>query len=110
MLIIQFNDSIDISSFPVEIIQSFKHNTYLIDCEISEYNVISAITSNYSVSSMQSNEVVIQVSYCFLKGTDCYADFYVSNTNISYDLNTIFLSCDETVFKYKLLPESFKVL
>ena len=56
MLIIQFNDSIDVSSFPVEIIQSFKHNTYLIDCEISEYNVISAITSSYSVLSMQSNE------------------------------------------------------
>ena len=56
MLIIQFNEYIDPIDFPVEIIQSFKHNTFLIDCEISEYNVISAITSNYSVSSMQSNE------------------------------------------------------
>ena len=56
MLIIQFNDSIDISTFPVEIIQSFRHNTYLIDCEISEYDIISNITSNYPVLSMQSNE------------------------------------------------------
>lgn len=56
MLIIQFNDSIDVSSFPVEIIQSFKHNTYLIDCEIIEYDIIHDITSNYPVLSMQSNE------------------------------------------------------
>ena len=56
MLLIQFNKQIDTSTFPVEIIQSFKYNTYLIDCEISEYNIISAITNSYPVLSMQSNE------------------------------------------------------
>ena len=56
MLLIQFNKQIDTSTFPVEIVQSFKYNTYLIDCEISEYNIISAITNSYPVLSMQSNE------------------------------------------------------
>ena len=56
MLLIQFYDPIDITTFPVEIVQSFKHNTYLIDCEISEYDIIYTITSNYPVLSMQSNE------------------------------------------------------
>ena len=56
MLIIQFDDYIDPLDFPVEIIQSFKHNTYLIDCEISEYDVISNICKQYPVISMQSNE------------------------------------------------------
>ena len=56
MLIIQFDDYIDPIDFPVEIIQSFKHNTYLIDCEISEYDVISSICKQYPVISMQSNE------------------------------------------------------
>ena len=56
MLLIQFYDPIDITIFPVEIVQSFKHNTYLIDCEISEYDIIYSITSNYPVLSMQSNE------------------------------------------------------
>ena len=56
MLIIQFNDSIDTSTFPVEIIQSFKHNTYLIDCDIAEYTKIQLITDNYTVVSMSSNE------------------------------------------------------
>ena len=56
MLIIQFDDYIDPIDFPVEIIQSFKHNTYLIDCEISEYDVIYNISKHYPVISMQSNE------------------------------------------------------
>lgn len=56
MLIIQFDDYIDPLDFPVEIIQSFKHNTYLIDCELREYERINNITSNYPVLSMQSNE------------------------------------------------------
>ena len=56
MLIIQFDDYIDPIDFPVEIIQSFKHNTYLIDCEISEYEVVSSICKQYPVISMQSNE------------------------------------------------------
>ena len=56
MLIVQFTDYIDTIDFPVDIIQSFKHNTYLIDCEISEYEVISSIVKKYPVLSMQSNE------------------------------------------------------
>ena len=56
MLIVQFTDYIDTIDFPVDIIQSFKHNTYLIDCEISEYDVIYNISKHYPVISMQSNE------------------------------------------------------
>ena len=56
MLIVQFTDYIDTIDFPVDIIQSFKHNTHLIDCEISEYEVISNIVKQYPVLSMQSNE------------------------------------------------------
>ena len=47
MLIIQFDDYIYIIDFPIEIIQSFKHNTYPIDCELSEYDRINNIVSNY---------------------------------------------------------------
>jgi hypothetical protein len=56
MLIIQFSEHIDTSSFPVDIIQSFRHDTYLIDCNITEYDTIGYITDNYSVVSMASNE------------------------------------------------------
>jgi len=56
MLLIQFVKSIDISTFPVEIIQSFKHDTYLIDLQLNEYDIINSITSNYDVLSIQSNE------------------------------------------------------
>lgn len=56
MLIIQFLDTIDTSTLPVEIVQSFKHNTYLIDCDIAEYDTIIQLTDNYPVASMSSNE------------------------------------------------------
>lgn len=56
MLLIQFVNPIDISTFPVEIIQSFRHNTYLIDVQLNEYDIINNITSNYTVLSMQNNE------------------------------------------------------
>ena len=56
MLIIQFVDPINISTFPVDIIQSFKHNTYLIDCQLNEYETINYITANYPVLNMQNNE------------------------------------------------------
>ena len=56
MLLIQFVNPIDISTFPVEIIQSFRHNTYLIDAQLNEYDIISNITNNYTVLSMQNNE------------------------------------------------------
>ena len=55
MLIIQFMDSIDTSKLPVDVIQSFKHNTYLLDCQINEYEHINYITSNFNVISMQNN-------------------------------------------------------
>jgi hypothetical protein len=55
MLLIQFNTSIDISTFPVEIIQTFKHDTYLIDLNLTDYSTINHITSNYDILSMQSN-------------------------------------------------------
>ena len=56
MLLIQFVNPIDISTFPVEIIQSFRHNTYLIDVQLNEYDIINNITSNYTILSMQNNE------------------------------------------------------
>ena len=56
MLIIQFLDTIDTSTLPVEIIQSFKHNTYLLDCDIAEYDTIIQLIDNYPVASMSSNE------------------------------------------------------
>lgn len=56
MLIIQFLDTIDTSTLPVEIVQSFKHNTYLLDCDIAEYDTIIQLTDNYPVASMSSNE------------------------------------------------------
>ena len=40
-------DYIHTIDFPVHIIQSFKHNTHPIDCEISEYEVISKIVKQY---------------------------------------------------------------
>jgi len=55
MLIIQFVDPINISTFPVEIIQTFRHNTYLVDCQLNEHDIINSITSKYTVLSMQSN-------------------------------------------------------
>ena len=48
-------DSIDTSKLPVDVIQSFKHNTYLLDCQINEYEHINYITSNFNVISMQNN-------------------------------------------------------
>ena len=48
-------DSIDTSKLPVDVIQSFKHNTYLLDCQINEYEHINYITSNFNVLSMQNN-------------------------------------------------------
>ena len=56
MLLIQFIDTIDTSTLPVNVVQSFKHNTYLLDCEITEYDIISNISNSYPVLSMQSNE------------------------------------------------------
>jgi len=55
MLVIQFFEKIDISSFPVEIIKVLKHNTYLIDCQINEYETINHITSTYPVLSMHND-------------------------------------------------------
>ena len=56
MLLIQFVNPIDTSTFPVEIVQSFKHDTYLIDVQLNEYDIINDITSKYTVLSMQSND------------------------------------------------------
>ena len=42
MLLIQFVNSINISTFPVEIIQTFKHNTYLIDLTLTDYETTYA--------------------------------------------------------------------
>jgi hypothetical protein len=75
MLLIQFVLPIDISSFPVEIIQSFKHETYLIDLKLTDYNTINYITSNYDVLSMQSNT---DMSYI-----DVYDAHTTSYTNVT---------------------------
>ena len=77
MLLIQFTDTIDTSTLPVEILQSFKHNTYLIDCEISEYDIIYSITSNYPVLSMQSNEDCAYI--------DVYERLTTSYTTVSHE-------------------------
>jgi len=73
MLIIQFVDPIDISTFPVEIIQSFRHNTYLIDCQMNEYDVINHITSNYPVLNMQNNQDV-----AYFGGLDAHTTSYTN--------------------------------
>tara|TARA_B100001939_G_C16940197_1_gene617990 strand:- start:1627 stop:2769 length:1143 start_codon:yes stop_codon:yes gene_type:complete len=55
MIIVQFVDNIDTSKLPVDVIQSFKHNTFLLDCQLNEYDHINYITSNFGVYSMQNN-------------------------------------------------------
>ena len=79
MLIIQFSDYIDPIDFPIEIIQSFKHNTYLIDCELSEYDRINNIVSNYSVLSMQSNEDCAYIDV-YERHTTSYTTVFAEDT------------------------------
>jgi len=79
MLIIQFTEQIDPSTLPVEVIQSFKYNTYLVDCEISEYDVISSITSQYPISSMQSNEDCAYIDV-YERLTTSYTTVYAEDT------------------------------
>ena len=55
MIIVQFVDPIDTSKLPVDVIQSFKYNTFLLDCQINEYDFINSLTSDFSIYSMQSN-------------------------------------------------------
>lgn len=55
MIIVQFVDEINTSKLPVDIIQTFRHNTYLLDCQLNEYDFIRYITNNFSVLSIQSN-------------------------------------------------------
>lgn len=77
MLLIQFVNSINISTFPVEIIQTFKHNTYLIDLKLADYEIINQLTSDYDILSMQSNTDMPYI--------DVYEAHTTSYTNIQIE-------------------------
>ena len=55
MIIVQFVDEINTSKLPVDIIQTFRHNTYLLDCQLNEHDYIRYITNNFKVLSIQDN-------------------------------------------------------
>jgi len=79
MLLIQFNTSVDIQIFPVEILQYLKHNTYLIDANLTDYDTINYITSNYDVLSMESNADV-QYTSMYELHTTSYTSVTPENT------------------------------
>ena len=79
MLLIQFNTSVDIQIFPVEILQYLKHNTYLIDANLTDYDTINYITSNYDVLSMESNADV-QYTSMYELHTTSYTSVSPENT------------------------------
>ena len=56
MVLIQFKNTIDTDTLPVNVIQYLRHSTYLLDVQLTDYEHINTITSNYEVVSMQSND------------------------------------------------------
>lgn len=55
MIVVQFVETIDIKKLPVQVKKAFKHNTYLLDCNIRDYDHINFITANLPVLSMYEN-------------------------------------------------------
>lgn len=55
MVLFQFEQSIVTDNLPVDVIKVLHHNTYLLDVQLNEYELINQITSNFDVVSMQSN-------------------------------------------------------
>ena len=55
MVLFQFEQSIITDNLPVDVIKVLHHNTYLLDVQLNEYDLINQITSNFNVVSMQSN-------------------------------------------------------
>ena len=55
MIVVQFVEAIDIKKLPIQVKKAFKHNTYLLDCDLRDYDVINFITSNFPVLTMYDN-------------------------------------------------------
>ena len=62
MVLIQFKNTIDTDTLPVNVIQYLRHSTYLLDVQLTDYEHINTITSDYEVVSMQSNDDCAYIS------------------------------------------------